>query len=219
MRKPILNLLVLTLLASGCGTAPESMSDPCWNPKEGQKLYAYGDSIVFGRPEAPSYVQEIACRLSLKLMNYAVNGSKIVDKNQAELILSTEWEKDAVILFAPGVNDAIQGIDPNYLETYRKLFQAVVDKIVTRGNTAYLGTPIRTCDPENYMTDEELAPYVTMNTEIIQAATESHPNIHFIDFHSGFLPTVGNTFDCLHPTQVGTGQMAQYFFSQLSLGL
>lgn len=210
----------LLILTTACGTAPMDTQGeiPC-KEKTGRRMYIYGDSISAGIPDGlPNYPERVACREGLDLVNRSIGGTKITDANQGPLILSDNWEDDAVIFFSPGVNDAIlMGVDPVHLQTYRGTLQAVLDRVMTTGNVGYFGTPVSNCDPARFVSENVLLNYVNINMELITKATNQSSRIHFLDFHANVIPSMNSTVDCLHHNTEGSRRMANYVFSIIDM--
>jgi lysophospholipase L1-like esterase len=172
----------------------------------GRKLYVYGDSISHGW-DTPSYPGIVACRLGLELVNESIGGTAIDDQNQYPAIMAAQWEPDAVVMFAPGTNDAIiYGQDQTHEEFYRQALSNVIAKIASGGQTGIIGTPLSSCDEQRFGPNSYKNSYAQINRDLVVSAGPGR--IHLADYMSAFSPSHQNTHDCLHPNATGNQELA-----------
>lgn len=179
----------------------------------GRKLYVYGDSISHGWDD-PSYPGLVACELGLELVNASVGGTSIEDPNQYPAIMAAAWEPGSVIMFAPGVNDAIlYGADAAHETLYRSHVSDILEKIKAGGFIAIFGTPVSSCDEGRFGPNSFKAAYAALNRDLLDQANA--PTVHLADYSASFTPSIGNTHDCLHPSMDGNRVLSDIALSAL----
>jgi hypothetical protein len=197
---------------SGCTSVEEKalsaqFSNHNCKPKDGRKLYVYGDSVSHGW-DVPSYPGIVACRLGLELVNASIGGTSIESNNQYPKIMGDSWESDAVVMFAPGVNDAIlYDLDPVHLALYELSLVNILNKALVSGNLFILGTAVNSCDEERFEPNSTKQVYADLNRKLHAAAGSDR--IHLADYGALFAPSRSNTHDCLHPNPTGNYELAE----------
>ncbi len=212
--KTLMMISMMTLLGcTACGK-PEALKAEC-APDTGRYLYAFGDSIVagFDRGGYPAYV---ACAKGLTLVNMAVGGTSIEFGNQYAMIMAHQrnWAKGDVVIFAPGINDAIlYQQTPAHVADYTTKVTAILAMMATREATVYFGTPNISCNETRFGPNADMDSYAAINRTLFGAQAAS--NIHMVDFNSDFQPTWTNTHDCIHPNATGNKEMAAMIIKEM----
>jgi lysophospholipase L1-like esterase len=197
-------VLTLTLMLISCGKKPDSQTNPVY-------LYAYGDSISYGLVH-PNYVESVAQSHSAVLFQKSIGGTEMTDRNQHDTIISDNfyfWSKqDTVVLFAPGLNDAILNhADPTYMALYEKNLVELVNWMHWSQRKAFIGTPNHVCDETRFVTNSIVDQYADINRRVVKQIND--PNIVLVDYNAEFTPSIANTLDCGHPNELGNSQMAR----------
>jgi hypothetical protein len=209
-------LLISVLFLMACGSSSGN------NQATGQtSLYGYGDSISAGGGWGDSYLDIISLAKGWFEINKSIGGTEMTDKNQMPLIMydccsANRWQDNDVVFYSPGVNDSsINGLDQTYMTSY---LNSLITFLTTQKNYSvkiYIGTPTHNCNEANSSPNSTIDAYAALNRQAVKTANA--PNVTLIDYNANFIPTAGNTIDCLHPNVTGYTQMAAYFLSQVGV--
>ncbi len=177
-------------------------------------LIVYGDSISYGLDTDvhPVYVEIIADYYGWNLEQKSVGGTDMSNVNQYTVIMTDTWKPNTVIMYAPGVNDAIlHGDSPEYLQYYHDMLRSILNKIHSNNIKAYIGTPIRNLDESRFVANSIIEKYAQINRDLVSNLND--PNIQLVDYNVGYSPASSIDIDGLHPNKLGYQAMSDYFFS------
>jgi len=193
-------------------------------------LYVYGDSISYGL-SSPSWPKIIASRLNMNMIQNSHGGTSVFDSNaqgdlpQYSILMNATWESTAIVVWAPGVNDAIlHGSDPTYQAQYQQGLIDVFTRLKQAKVKVYIGTPNHNANESRFVANSIVDQYATINRTVA-----AQFGFKLINFNQEFIPiwdqslsydqefntTTGTTLDGIHPNVYGYQLMAQYFLQNM----
>lgn len=235
-----LMILLVLIIAAGCAesnNAPNSTgpvnycltSQPASPDNTQARIVGFGDSITAGNnvldcTEAnPSldaqykavtlnrstYVKYLAQHTNMPFINMAVGGTTL--PTQLSAIQSFSFNKNDIVVFEPGMNDAANGgVDPTFLANYEAQLRQAMAILASSSRKVYLSTttPVIAGAP---FTNATLQVYANIVIKIVSEHT--YPNLYYVDAFDNFPTNPSIYFDSIHPNVQGEQTLANIYLN------
>lgn len=221
-------LILLSVLVSGCNQGSSNQgsggaattpayklnidySCPIETHNPNPRLVVFGDSLAY---QSWGYATQFASLIGLPMANYAAPSTAF--ETQITSILCAEINDYDVVVFQPGVNDAIQHrLDQGYLNAYRELWQMALHRLISSNARVLLGTTTRArVDLVSQLPDGVTNAYGQILKE--ELSKVEAPNVCLVDSYAVFDSSVTHMYDWVHPNAEGAALIAEAYLNAYS---
>lgn len=205
----VIIIFIFVILFTGCAkdnssinssTNNSSSEQPFQCPKNQHNnptVIIFGDSLA---ADPNGWAIKFANKINLPYQNFAIGGTYIKSNNQYNTIMCVQINKDDIVVYQPGINDAYKDIP---ITEYKSLLETLINRLKQTGAIVLLGTTSRLLEDYFYMTNTKLDIYADVARQI--------EGVNLVDINNVFLPNNLNMADHVHPNALGYEEIANEY--------